>query len=237
MRNARRDRPHLTQEPPMTLPPAPPTATGVERSAIAPVDGALMLLDDLVPRFDAVRREHRVIDGDARTVHAAVLRADFLRAVTSNPGVRTLFAARSAGERMAARVRGREVAEPAAPDSLRLVDMGAHGEWVRIADDPPREIAFGAVGRFWGGETMWEEIDATDFAAFDRPGFAKICCNFSLRPYGRGRTLVSYEVRTVATDDESRRAFLRYWRAVTKGVGVVMRSQLRVVEREAATPA
>jgi hypothetical protein len=221
----------------MSHQPAPPTVAGAERFAISPGDGAFMLLDDLVPRFDVVRREHRVIEGDIGTVHAAVLQADFLRAVTSNPGVRTLFAARSAGERIAARVRGLGFAEPPAPDSLRLADMGVHGDWVRLGDDPPREIAFGAVGRFWGGETMWEELDAADFATFDQPGFAKIGCNFSLRPYGRDRTLVSYEARTVATDDESRRAFLRYWRAVAKGVGVVMRSQLRVVAREAATAA
>jgi hypothetical protein len=52
--------------------------------------------------------------------------------------------------------------------------------------------------------------------------------------YGSHRTLVSYEARTAATDPASRRAFLRYWRVVSPGVGVVMRSLLRVVAREAA---
>lgn len=87
--------------------------------------------------------------------------------------------------------------------------------------------------RFWGGETSWEEIDAAEFTGFDRPGFARIACNLSLRPYGATRTLVSYEARTQATDDDARRAFLRYWTAVTAGVGVVMRSQLHAIERAA----
>jgi hypothetical protein len=44
------------------------------------------------------------------------------------------------------------------------------------------------------------EFDATriehrvldDFAAFDRPGHARIAANVSLRPYGATRTLASY---------------------------------------------
>jgi hypothetical protein len=30
------------------------------------------------------------------------------------------------------------------------------------------------IGRFSSGETTWEQIDAADFTAFDRPGFGKI---------------------------------------------------------------
>jgi hypothetical protein len=192
-----------------------------------------MLLDRLMPCYDATRREHLVVEGDLVTVHAAVQRADFLRAVTDSPGVRVLFAARSAAERAAALATRRPFVEPPAPDALRLADMPTRGEWVRLGDDPPHEVAFGAVGQFWGGRTAWEQIDARVFAVFDRPGFARIACNFSLRPYGDDRTLVSYEARTAATDPAGRRAFLRYWRVVSPGVGVVMRSQLRVVAREA----
>jgi hypothetical protein len=199
--------------------------------------GGPMLIDRLMPAYDATRREHLVVEGDIAAVHAAVLRADFLRAVSDNPSVRALFAVRSAGECIVARATGRPFSEPPAPEAMRLADLTTHGEWVRLGDDPPHEIAFGAIGQFWGGRTAWEEIDARDFAAFARPGFAKISCNLSLRPYGRARTLVSYEARTLATDEHSRRAFLRYWRAVSPGVGVVMRSLLRVVAREAAAGA
>jgi hypothetical protein len=96
----------------------------------------------------------------------------------------------------------------------------------------PREIVFGAIGRFWAGETAWLDIDADDFAAFDEPGFARIACNFSLRTYGRAATLVTYEVRTQATDEAARRAFLRYWKPLSPFIGVVMRSQLAVIGRE-----
>ena len=106
------------------------------------------------------------------------------------------------------------------------------GEWVKLADDPPEEFAFGVIGRFWGGETGWETIDADHFVAFDEPGLAKIACSISVRPYGSARTLVSYEARTQALDPESRAHFLRYWRLVRPGVAIVMRAFLHAVAKE-----
>ena len=40
---------------------------------------------------------------------------------------------------------------------MRLADMPTHGDWVRVllGEDPLHEIAFGVVGRFWAGETVW----------------------------------------------------------------------------------
>jgi hypothetical protein len=196
-----------------------------------------MLLDAALPDFDATRIEHRVIDGEQARVYDVVLGADFMRAWREHAAVRALGAARSMAEQIVARARGRAAAQAAAePGSMRLADLPTHGQWVRLGEDPPHELTFGVVGRFWSGETSWEEIDATDFAGFSAPGFARIGCAFSLRPYGTARTLVSYEARTAATDDEARRAFLRYWRAASAGAGVVMRAQLAVVAALASKP-
>ena len=115
---------------------------------------------------------------------------------------------------------------------MRLADMPTHGDWVLLGEEPPNEIAFGVVGRFWAGETVWAQIDAADFETFAEPGFGKIACNFSLRPYGADRTLVTYECRTLATDENARRGFMRYWRPLAPFIGLVMRSQLRVIEAE-----
>jgi hypothetical protein len=104
---------------------------------------------------------------------------------------------------------------------------------VLLGEDPPNELAFGVVGRFWAGETVWEKIDAANFGPFAEPGLGKIACNFSLRRYGPGRTVVTYECRTLATDEDARRGFMRYWRPLSPFIGLVMRSQLRVIESEA----
>ena len=89
-------------------------------------------------------------------------------------------------------------------------------------------------GCTWGGpETTWEQIDSPAFASFDRPGYAKIAANLSLRSYGDQRTLLSYEARTQATDETARRAFLRYWTLASPGVRVVMRSTFAVIAQKA----
>ena len=115
---------------------------------------------------------------------------------------------------------------------MRLGDLPENGEWVKLADEPPHELAFGVIGRFWAGETVWKTIDAHEFVAFNEPGFAKIACSVSLRPYGTARTLVTYEARTHALDSDSRAHFVRYWRVVRPGVAIVMRAYLHAVAEE-----
>jgi len=191
-----------------------------------------MLLDAALPRFDAVRIEHLVIAGGLGTVYRAVLEADFLDTWRRSTAVRFLFAARTLGERTILAVRRRPYKSPDEPASLCLADLAEHGDWVRLGENPPYEVTFGAIGRFWAGETVWETIDAARFSAFDEPGYCKIACSFSLRPYGMGRTLVSYECRTLGTDAAAREGFLRYWRPLSPFIGVVLRAQLRAIARE-----
>jgi hypothetical protein len=193
-----------------------------------------MLIDRLMPRYDAVRAEHRIVPGDIATVYAATRRADFIRAWRESVAVRLLFAARGVGERAISLIGGRVHHELPPPVSMRLADMPTHGDWVLLGEDPRHEIAYGVVGRFWAGETIWAQIDAADFETFAEPGFGKIACNFSLNPYGTDRTLVTHECRTLATDETARRGFKRYWRPLAPFISLVMRSQLRVIEAETA---
>lgn len=204
------------------------TAAATSIAATAPLGHKPMMLPD----FDAALAEHRVVDGDIESVCRAVVTADLAEIPRSNPAVRGLFATRGAAERLIGALLGRPVPDPAPDEPLRLGDMPEHGDWVKLADDAPREFCFGVLGRFWGGETVWETIDAADFAAFEQPGVAKIACSVSLRPYGSVRTLVSYEARTKALDPHSRTAFLRSWRLVRPGVAIVMRGFLHAVAKE-----
>lgn len=190
-----------------------------------------MLLDDLMPEFDATRIEHRVIVGSRPEVYDAAIHADLVDAMRRSRAVRGLFALRGTVERVAATIgRGRTVSvgEPV----LRLAGMAQHGSWVKLGADPPNEFVFGVIGRFWGGVTKWEEIESSAFPTYQRPGHAKIAANLSLRAYGDKRTLLSYEARTQATDAAARRAFLRYWALASPGAGLVMRSALAVIARQ-----
>jgi hypothetical protein len=190
----------------------------------------VVLLDDIMPVWDATRIEHRVIPGARAAVYDATLAVDLLDVPRRNAAVRAAFAVRAGAERVVQAVRG-AAPEPDAepPPTLRLGDLEDHGEWLRLGARPGEEFAFGALGRFWAGRTEWEDVTAEQFAAFDTPGVAKIAANLSFRDYGAAQTLVSYEARTVANDPASRAQFLRYWRVVDPFVGVVMRGTLRLV--------
>ena len=189
-----------------------------------------VLLERLMPRYDAIRIEHRLLMGDTADVWEAVLDADFMRTADEMPAVRFLFGTRALAERAVAAARGESPTTPPEPESMRLRDLESHGEWVCLDDDPPHEVAFGAIGRFWAGETVWEQIDADEFASFAEPGMAKIACSFSLRLCEERRTLVTYECRTLGTDPSARRAFMRYWRPLSPFIGFVLRAQLRTIE-------
>jgi hypothetical protein len=207
------------------------TAATTSPPAVAPSPEPMML-DWLLPEFDATLVEHRVIDAEPAAVYRAIAGVDMVEIPQAYPAVRGLFAARGAAERLinALLCRPTPALEPDGP--MRLADLPVHGDWVKFSDDPPWELSFGVIGRFWGGETAWETIDAADFVEFARPGFAKIACSVSLRPYGSMRTLVSYEARTQALDADSRAHFLRYWRVVRPGVAIVMRAFLAAVAKE-----
>jgi len=188
-----------------------------------------MLLDEIMPEWHATRVEHRIIAGAREQVYETALDIDFLDVPREVPAVRSLFAVRSAAERLVSAARRMPPTPVAAPPSMRLRDMTAHGEWVDLGRVTGVEIAFGAVGQFWAGATTWLELDAGDLAGFAEPGYATIACNLSFREYGP-QTLVSYEARTRATDDATRVAFLRYWKVVDLFVGVVMRGTLRLLD-------
>lgn len=187
-------------------------------------------LDKQMPDWDVTRIERRVIDATPEKVFDAALNTDFVDAVRHSRGVQVLFAMRAVAERVATAVRRRPPVRAAAA-TLRVGALPLRGEWVTLGQDWPHEIAFGAIGRFWAGETKWLISDASVFGSFQQPGFAKIACHFAFRRLGDGRTLVTYEARTKATDATSRRAFLRYWHLVSPFVGVVMRSMLATIDR------
>ena len=208
-----------------------PPSDAESASSLESTEGA-MLLEAVLPRFDAVRIEHLVVPGDLVNVYRAVLEADFLDTSQRSVAVRFLFAARALGERAVSALRRRPYNAPGEPASLRLADLSEHGEWVRLGEDPPNEVTFGAIGRFWAGETVWETIDAARFSAFDWPGYCKIACSFSLRPFGAGRTLLSYECRTLGTDAAARNGFMRYWRPLSPFIGLVLRAHLRAIEEQ-----
>jgi hypothetical protein len=129
-----------------------------------------MLIDRLMPEFDATRIEHRVVVARVSDAYAAAVGIDFVDTVRESHALRGLFALRAGTGRIASVLRrSGSTVTAGGPEALRLTDLPEHGEWVRLGGQPPNEIAFGAIGRFWAGETGWVQIDAPDFGSFARP--------------------------------------------------------------------
>jgi hypothetical protein len=191
------------------------------------------VLDAMMPRWDATRVERCEVRAPLGIVFDRVLHLDFLEVPRRHFAVRALFAVRTLVERAFCVLTMRKFPQPSVPPTMRLKDMPHVGEWVRLGSSVPFEFAFGAIGRFWSGETKWLDTNNEVFRSFEIPGYARIGCHFLLAPRGNGTTVLTYEARTQATDPESRRAFLRYWWIVSIFVGIIMRATLKQIREEA----
>ncbi len=117
--------------------------------------------------------------------------------------------------------------------SLPVFDLLERAGFVRLAEDPGREIVYGVAGRFWKltrNRPTASVHDRESFVAFSDPGYARAAMSFLVRAEGRGSRLVT-ETRIQATDAAAARSFRRYWRFVRPGSGLIRRSWLAAVRR------
>jgi hypothetical protein len=192
-----------------------------------------MLIDQLLPDFDETMVEHGLINAPIEEVYRTVRNMDFLD--IHSPLMDAAMFVRGVPIRIGRMIR--KTPPPPPPPSMRLSDM-FDGDvdpeilegWAPLAEEPPHEIVFGAAGKVWQPDIEWKRVPPEEFAAFDEPGFAKIAAGFSLRSYGKRRTLLSYEARTAGTDEASRAKFRRYWWLVRVGVGFVMRAAVKTAK-------
>lgn len=185
-----------------------------------------LLLDRSMPVYDLVITEHAVVDATPAATYDAAAALDFM-AVRTPLLVASMFV-----RGLPARLRGR-AAEP--PPQLHL--LGASGPglpgWIVLGVEEDREIAFGAVGRFWEPDIEWRDVTLEDFPGFAEPGWGKIGCHLLVRPDGPGRSILTYECRVASTDEESRRKMARYWVVIRPFVGHILRATVRTIARDA----
>jgi hypothetical protein len=197
--------------------PTPRETTGQEE----------MLIDSYLPEFDFSRVEHIVVEAPTDVTYRAARGLDLM--TVGGPLVKALMWARDLPHRL------RRKPAPPRPKQATLDDLDGGGDWVLLGERPGAEVVFGVVGTFWRPDITWRRVEAPDFAAFAEPGWGKIAADFSVRPYGAGRTLLVYEARTRLTDPHSRTRFRWYWMAVSPFVGVVLRAALRTIKQNAET--
>ena len=124
--------------------------------------------------------------------------------------------------------------QPEQRPTFRMRDAaGTGGGWVVLRDEPGVEFLAGLVGQFWHRDYGIVRVSPEEFASFDRPGYAKTVAGFALHPHGEGRTLLTYESRTVTTDAAARRRFAAYWLVLRPFVRLMMRGALVAMKRQA----
>jgi len=124
---------------------------------------------------------------------------------------------------------------PPTPERLSFTDERGLPGWARLTIEPDREIVIGAVGVFWTPTISWNEhVTPATFADFAEPGWGKIACSFTTLAYGTGRTLLTYERRTLTTDPASRQRFMRYWWIIRPFVRHIMSATVGKIGADAA---
>ncbi len=187
-----------------------------------------MLIDQFLPRFDAVESHTTIVRAPADRVWAAIRTADF----GSNGIVRALFAIRAAPEFLVAPREAFARARTPGRAPLTLDAALAHG-FVVLAEAPNRELLLGTAGRFWGARGALCRVDPDNFAAFDEPGAAQAAWNFAIRPLVGEKTVLSTETRVRCVDSSGRWKFRCYWLLVRPFSGLIRLLMLRAIKRAA----
>ena len=202
-----------------------PTPATTTHSQIA------LRIDEVMPRFDVNVVQHIVVNADPAETYRAVLDADLM----DNQMINLMVAGRDLPNRLR-RWHGAAGGTRPTPDrpTFRMRDAAGEGSgWVELRDEPGVEFLAGLVGQFWHRDYGIVEVAPEEFASFDRPGYAKTLAGFALHPHGEGRTLLTYESRTVTTDNAARRRFAAYWLVLRPFVRLMLRGALVSMKRHA----
>jgi hypothetical protein len=134
---------------------------------------------------------------------------------------------------MATVLRGRRPPrEPA--NGRRSVGAAA---FTLIAETPGEEFVLGIMGRFWTPTGGVVGASADRFRHLPPAGLAQAVWNFRVEPRAGGTELTT-ETRVRCADAATRRQFMRYWRVIRLGSGLIRGSVLQHIrstaERRAA---
>lgn len=122
------------------------------------------------------------------------------------------------------------------PSQRPILDVAATSGFLRLADEPPREVLLGIVIVVDPGERAMKATALRRHETFTPPHLPGLCLvgfNFLVRPDGQGGSIVSTETRVFATDDAAHRAFATYWRTIYPGSALIRRGWLRAIRQHA----
>jgi hypothetical protein len=194
-----------------------------------------LLLDELMPVYDVVERHRTVVRAAPEAVFAAIRSANLSGGLLTG----TLLAARAVPAALIALARSPSAAlaelrarRTERRGGLRLAGFERAGFRI-VAERAPEELVIGLLGQFWtprGG--VRAEVSAAHFAAGPPQGYALAGWNFTVTPRADGTSALRTETRVWCAPDV-RAKFRAYWLVIRPGSGLIRRSMLRSIRREA----
>jgi hypothetical protein len=178
------------------------------------------LLDRFIPVFDVVERHHITVNAPASVTLQAAGDMDFEQSNLT----KAIFRAR-------ALVLGSAPADPLRPRGLLAMTRSLG--WGTLHEVPGREIVMGAVTKPWQSDVVFRPLPPDQFKAFNDPDFVKIVWTLRADPVGDSKSVFRTETRAVATDEQARRQFRRYWALVSPGIFVIRLLSLMPLKAEA----
>ncbi len=179
----------------------------------------MALLDDCIPAPDVRERFEVRVDAPPAVTMAVAREFD----MQSIPLVRAIFRAREVIKGSSVGVR--------TPQGL-MQEMQGLG-WGVLRDEHNRALVAGAICQPWLADVRFRPIPAAQFARYTEPNHVKIAWTIEVTPDGASGCRLASETRVVATDDDARRRFRRYWRWARFGIITIRWLLLPAIARQA----
>ena len=181
-----------------------------------------MMLDIFMPEYQFSERHQTLVASTPEIVFQSIQDMDF----NQSPLIRTLFRIREIPWRMF----NRRSREPGLGHALQdLVRLG----FIPLADEPPREICLGVVGRFWQPAPDLIQMPSDQFKDFDDFSYAKAVMNFVVTPLDASTCRLTTETRVWCPSGKARKRFRRYWAMIRPFSGLIRREMLMIAKRSA----
>lgn len=177
-------------------------------------------MDRYLPDVDESVSEQTLVSASAQRTYAAIDDAE----VSGDRLLGTLGGLADLAERLGgATVRPRRLGELLGPE------LG----FVPLADEPGSLRVVGLVARYNAFDRGVVRVGPAQFATFDEPGHLKAVVAFSLEPQGGDRTVLGWDVRIRATDDDTRSTLRSTWFLARPALGHVARRLLELIRAAA----
>lgn len=182
--------------------------------------------DDLLDRFlsepEVDEYHHFKVNAPAEITYEAAKTLD----LQASPLVKTIFWLRG----LPALLQGIEL-RPDGPRGI-IAETLANG-WAVLAEIPGREIVIGAYTQPWHEKVTFNSLPASEFVAFNEPGYVKIVVTFAAEPLSATESMFVTRTRVATTDPVSRKKFRFYWAPMSAGIILIRYLSLPIIKNAA----